>query len=397
MPAGGAALLTGLIYHFGWRARRSCISRLLTVPGLRSTTSCRFAIGCRSFWRCPSRAIAFLLGPVPAAWLIGLGLLLIGICHLPVPFCGARGDAGRLWRRCCCVWRGGWASGPVPAPVWPILGSMFMFRLIVYLYDLRHDPGLASIPRSLSYFFLLPNVCFPLFPVVDFKTFCRQYYDDDRHRIYMVGVQWIFRGVVQLILYRLVYQMLVLDPAAVETIADLGQYLLWPYLLYLRVSGMFHIVIGMLHLFGFNLPETHHSYFLASSFTDFWRRINIYWKDFMMKVFYYPAYFALQEARRDHGRWSSPRSWCSRSPGRCTRTRRSGSRAASSSRGTTCCSGAAGGARRHQRAARVAGRPAAASDGPRAALARHAAVGGGHRRACSARSRCSGRSGAPSR
>ena len=50
----------------------------------------------------------------------------------------------------------------------------------------------------------------------------------------------------------------------------------------------------MLHLFGFNLPETHHRYFLASSFTDFWRRINIYWKDFMMKVFYYPAYFRLR-------------------------------------------------------------------------------------------------------
>src|SRR4026209_440493 len=110
----------------------------------------------------------------------------------------------------------------------------------------------------------------------------------------MVGVQWMFRGVVQLILYRLVYQMLVLEPASVATIADLGQYLLWPYLLYLRVSGQFHIVVGILHLFGYNLPETHHSYFLASSFTDFWRRINIYWKDFMMKVFYYPAYFALR-------------------------------------------------------------------------------------------------------
>ena len=31
-----------------------------------------------------------------------------------------------------------------------------------------------------------------------------------------------------------------------------------------------------------------------SSFTDFWRRINIYWKDFMMKVFYYPAFFRLR-------------------------------------------------------------------------------------------------------
>ena len=67
------------------------------------------------------------------------------------------------------------------------------------------------------------------------------------------------------------------------------------FLLYVRISGQFHLVIGMLHLFGFNLPETHHRYLLASSFTDFWRRINIYWKDFMMKVFYYPAFFRLRK------------------------------------------------------------------------------------------------------
>src|SRR5439155_18906980 len=30
------------------------------------------------------------------------------------------------------------------------------------------------------------------------------------------------------------------------------------------------------------------------SFTDFWRRINIYWKDFMMKLVYYPSYFRLR-------------------------------------------------------------------------------------------------------
>ncbi|MGH7677856.1 MAG: hypothetical protein ACRENU_05270, partial [Gemmatimonadaceae bacterium] len=62
----------------------------------------------------------------------------------------------------------------------------------------------------------------------------------------------------------------------------------------LRVSGQFHLVVGMLYLFGFRLPETHHRYFLASSFTDFWRRINVYWKDFMLKIFYYPLYFKLR-------------------------------------------------------------------------------------------------------
>ncbi|KFB68236.1 MAG: hypothetical protein CAPSK01_002089 [Candidatus Accumulibacter vicinus] len=72
-------------------------------------------------------------------------------------------------------------------------------------------------------------------------------------------------------------------------------YLVSNFLLYLRVSGLFHLIIGMLYLFGFRLSETHNRYLLATSFTDFWRRINIYWKDFMQKVFYYPVVFKLKK------------------------------------------------------------------------------------------------------
>jgi D-alanyl-lipoteichoic acid acyltransferase DltB (MBOAT superfamily) len=50
----------------------------------------------------------------------------------------------------------------------------------------------------------------------------------------------------------------------------------------------------MLHLFGFNLPETHRRYLLAASITDFWRRINIYWKDFIVKLVYFPVFFRLR-------------------------------------------------------------------------------------------------------
>ena len=51
---------------------------------------------------------------------------------------------------------------------------------------------------------------------------------------------------------------------------------------------------GMLHLFGFQLPETHHHYLLATGFTDYWRRINIYWKDFMVRVVFNPVVFRLK-------------------------------------------------------------------------------------------------------
>jgi len=65
-------------------------------------------------------------------------------------------------------------------------------------------------------------------------------------------------------------------------------------LLYLRISGQFHIIAGMLCLFGYDMPETNRRYFLARGINDLWRRINIYWKDFMVKIVYFPAYFKLR-------------------------------------------------------------------------------------------------------
>jgi D-alanyl-lipoteichoic acid acyltransferase DltB (MBOAT superfamily) len=237
--------------------------------------------------------IAVALGVGNGAWLVGIGLILIGLCHLPVSFAWR----GTLLLGACALLvalRASWLPALWSEAIWPILGSMFMFRLIVYFYDLRHDKAPVSVMRTLSYFFMLPNACFPLFPVVDYKAFRRNYYDDDAYRIYQVGVDWMVRGVIHLVLYRFVYLYLTLAPAEVTDAGELVRYLVSNFLLYLRISGQFHLVIGMLYLFGFRLPETHHLYLLASSFTDFWRRINIYWKDFMLKVFYYPAYFKLR-------------------------------------------------------------------------------------------------------
>src|SRR5205807_10473509 len=113
-------------------------------------------------------------------------------------------------------------------------------------------------------------------------------------RVYQSGLKWMLRGIVQLLLYRVVYQYAPLDVSKLSSALDAAGFMLGMYLLYLRISGTFHLIVGLLHMFGFNLPETHHLYLLASSFTDFWRRINIYWKDFVMKLFFYPAHFKLR-------------------------------------------------------------------------------------------------------
>jgi hypothetical protein len=236
----------------------------------------------------------FLNELVPGFILLGIGLVLIGICHLPIRF-AARLVLIAVVGAGLAVFRANAQWAPELAEIWIILGSMFVFRLMIYLYDLKHRTAPFSPAWSIAYFFMIPNVCFPLFPLVDYKTFCATYYNEHWKRIYQTGVLWMLRGIFHLLLYRLVYQLAPLNVATLSSATDVAGFMLATYLLYLRISGQFHVIVGLLHMFGFNLPETHHLYLLASSFTDFWRRINIYWKDFIMKLFFYPAFFKLRK------------------------------------------------------------------------------------------------------
>jgi len=239
-------------------------------------------------------AILAVFGLADGAWLLGISLVLIGVCHAPIAF----------WLRVMILVaaagamtaaRFGYFSVPWSKALWPILASMFMFRLIIYLYDLKHNKAPISFTRTLSYFFLLPNVAFPLFPVVDYNTFCRTYYNDNQYRIYQKGLKWMFWGVVHLLIYRYINYYWIISPEKVQNTATLVQYMASNYLLIIRLSGQFHLIVGILHLFGFNLPRIMDLYLLSTGFTDYWRRVNVYWKEFIQKVFYYPAYFKMRQ------------------------------------------------------------------------------------------------------
>jgi hypothetical protein len=232
-------------------------------------------------------------GGTVAVCVFGAGLAFLGLCHLPVAFGLRLVLIGILGAAVACL-RVGTLSERVSVAAWAILGSMFMFRIIVYLYDLKHKNAPFSLFRGMAYFFMMPNVCFMFFPLVDYKTFCSAHFNDVPVRIYQVGVRWILRGIVHLLLYRIIHQLGTVTPWDVNSLGGVVRFMVTTFLLYLKVSGQFHIIVGLLHMFGFNLSETHHLYFLSSSFTDLWRRINIYWKDFLTKIFFFPAFFGLK-------------------------------------------------------------------------------------------------------
>jgi D-alanyl-lipoteichoic acid acyltransferase DltB (MBOAT superfamily) len=244
--------------------------------------------------RTPDNVLEPWLGLKRTVIALAIGSLLIGICHLHLGFwirAGLLLAAGGV----IAVFRAGLMADPVSIVVWPVLAIFFMFRLIIYLYDVSTSKMAFSLTQSLTYFYLIPAVCTPLFPVIDFKTFVRSHASSVLSELEPKGIRWMLRGFLQLICFRIVGQLFMLKPELVSNGAALIQYVLSNSLIYLKVSGLFHLSIGLLLLFGFDLPETNHRYFLASSITDYWRRVNIYWKDFVMKIFYFPSYFKVKK------------------------------------------------------------------------------------------------------
>ena len=289
-------LLLAVFYLYDIEERAFGILSLLIVGGfaihywLPFEWKERFYIG----W---SLAGAFvMLPPAAAALLIGSGLLLFGIVAVPIAFRWRLAIVGLVCA--VAVYARATLSFGIPFEFWPVFGAIFMFRFMIYLYDAAHATSRPQLREFLTYFFNLPNYYFLLFPVIDFQTHRQTYFRRNINDIAQQGVLWIARGTLQLMLYRLVYQWKGPSnaPDQVTTFAALVSTMVLTYMLYLRVSGQFHIIIGFLHLFGYDLPETHRKYLLSRSLTDFWRRINIYWKDFMVKLVYFPVYFRLRRS-----------------------------------------------------------------------------------------------------
>ena len=268
------ALLLLMVLAFGGFAVHSVLPLAWRLPffGLLSVAGFMMTVG----WQITAILLVFAFS-------------LVGVARLPISF-GGRVAALLAVTGVLAVLRAGLIDSPVPGAIWPILGSMMMFRMIVYVVDLRAGNVPRSFWHALGYFFMLPNICFILFPVVDYKAFCKQHYNSPEFGVYQTGVIWMLRGVIHLLISRFLEQNLLVEPATVTNLGDAAVFAVSTYLLYLRVSGSFHLIVGLLHLFGFNLGEANHRFLLASSFTDFWRRINIYWKDFVQKVLFNPMY-----------------------------------------------------------------------------------------------------------
>ncbi|MFL5762675.1 MAG: hypothetical protein ACJ77K_01960 [Bacteroidia bacterium] len=221
--------------------------------------------------------------------LLGSGTLIL-ICHLPLRF-NLRLALILVVGLFLAVFRTEIFFIPWMSMAIMYFVPMFMFRLIIYLYELKHGLVPKSGWQSITYFFLFPNIFFLFFPIIDYKNYVRNWHSVPEKETWQKGVRWMLRGLTHIMVYRLICFNLLIDTTSVADLPSLLQYITVSYSLILRLSGIFHFIVGLLCMFGMNLPPVFDNYFIATSFVDLWRRINIYWRDFILKVFFYPIMF----------------------------------------------------------------------------------------------------------
>lgn len=250
-------------------------------------------------WRLPVLVIMFfglvgiLFGPQHGLVFSLISLAMFSLLALPL-HANLRFGLVVVFGLILTAFRAGWLPLPGAKEILPLLGSVFMFRTILFLHEQNTMPASPGFWKNAAYFFQLPNLAFVIFPVTDYRTFTGQYYNRPAAEIYRRGLLMVANGLLHLFLYRLIYYYLLPPPSAVTDLLSLSQYLIASYALIVRLAGIFHFSAGVMCLFGFNLPPVFEHYFFAKSFSDIWRRINIYWRDFMTKVFYFPIYFRLK-------------------------------------------------------------------------------------------------------
>ncbi len=177
----------------------------------------------------------------------------------------------------------------------PYAAALIMFRSIIWLLEAKHHPMNENIWLRLSYFICLPNLAFLFFPIVDYRSHVQFYYNAPTAQIWRKGLVFIFSGIFQFILERVIHNYIGASVDQVFSFNDLVMVVLTNYVSLLQYSGTLTAAIGFLCLFGFNLPTPFGNFYFAESLFKYWQKVNIYWSEFILKIAYYPAYFSLRK------------------------------------------------------------------------------------------------------
>lgn len=180
----------------------------------------------------------------------------------------------------------------------PFAASILMFRVILLLYEVKYAPLSNNFWLNISYLFSFPSLSFLFAPIIDYRAFIKSYSAVSYEKMFHRSLWYITIGIAQLLLYKLCYTYLSISATSINDILSLLIFLTAKYSTVFKATGIITLSVGFITAFGFNLPAPFGNFLLAHNFSDYWRKVNVYWRDFVIKIVYYPIYFAIRKKTR---------------------------------------------------------------------------------------------------
>lgn len=170
--------------------------------------------------------------------------------------------------------------------------AAFMFRGIWFYYESKHGLLKSGFWMDLAYFLIPANICFAFFAIIDPLKFNNSF---KGYKTFDSGIKRLAYGLSLVLLYRLLANGFPISFEDVNNFSSLFHYAISKYWLVLNIAGIILCGAATMNLFGFELASLFGNFLLATSFTELWRKINTNWRDFMIRVFYYPLFFKLKK------------------------------------------------------------------------------------------------------
>lgn len=179
----------------------------------------------------------------------------------------------------------------------PFLASVLMFKTIIVLYEFKYNNTIPDKAASWSYFFSFQQLFFPIMPIVDYKHFLNGRTTKESFTNYDKAITQFVTGLFLFVIYKVVNQNFSPSIYAINNLSDFMLFALSKSVILFKLVAVFIFSIGFLSMFDINLPSSFGFFPLASSFRDYWKDVNRFWRDFILKIIYYPLFFKLKKSK----------------------------------------------------------------------------------------------------
>ncbi len=248
--------------------------------------------------------IVFLFGPLQVAGALVVWIAFYGVVHARASWGLKLPLLAGLYVTTILLGASSRASTAFEILLVVFYASNFILRLPLYVYEAvfkRSQLEGAGLAGFLTYLIALPLSSLNVAPV-GFAVLHRGYSSELRPELMRRGLARMAHGLLYLVVGRILAKSGLFPSVSViaaysgemDVVSALASCHVILLSLFLSTAGYIHTAVGMLYVLGFDIPPGMRMPYRSTNVLEFWRRWNIYWRDCLMTLAYYPLAMPLR-------------------------------------------------------------------------------------------------------